>query len=58
MKTKTAIEYFGDIKALAKELDIWPHTIYKWGEYPPKGKQYEIQVKTKGVLKAEGSSSE
>lgn len=53
MKTQEAIEHFGSIRKLADALDIWPHTIYRWGEYPPKAKQYEIEVKSKGKLRAE-----
>lgn len=53
MKTQEAIDYYGSIKELAKQLDIWAHVVYRWGEYPPKGRQYEIEVKTEGKLKAE-----
>ena len=53
MNTKDAIEYFGGIKQLAEALDIWPHVIYRWGDNPPMARQYEIEVKTKGKLKAE-----
>ena len=53
MKTKEALEYFGSVKAMTKALDCWRSEIYRWGEYPPKGKQYEIEVKTEGKLKAE-----
>ena len=51
MKTQEAIDFFGGIKELATALDMWPHAIYKWREYPPKSKQYEIQVKSGGKLK-------
>ena len=53
MKTKEAVAHFGGAKELAQVLDIWPNTIYSWGDYPPKAKQYEIQVKTGGKLRAE-----
>ena len=53
MKTKQAVEYFGGIKQLAEVLDIWPHVIYRWGDNPPMARQYEIEVKTKGKLKAD-----
>lgn len=53
MKTKEAIEYFDGIKPLADALGIWPHNISRWGEYPPMERQYELEVKTKGNLKAE-----
>lgn len=53
MTTKEAIDHYGGIKQLAAELGIWAHVIYRWGEHPPKARQYEIQVKTNGKLKAE-----
>lgn len=53
MKTKEAIEFFGGIKRLAEALDIWPHVIYRWGDHPPKARQYELQVKTGGKLRVE-----
>lgn len=51
MKTKDAIAYYGDIKKLAAALDMWPHSIYRWGEYVPLARQYELQIKTNGKLK-------
>jgi len=53
MTTQQAIEHFGSHKALAQFLDIYPQSIYQWGEYPPRGKQYELQVRTQNALKAE-----
>ena len=58
MKTKDAVEFFGGIKKLAQELSIWPHVIYRWGDNPPMARQYEIEVKTNGALKAEESKNE
>lgn len=55
MTTKDAIAYYGSIKALADALGIWPHVIYRWGEHPPIARQYELEVKTKGALRAEKS---
>jgi hypothetical protein len=52
MKTIEAINHFGDVKKLAQALDIWPHVVYRWGDYPPMARQYEIEVKTGGKLKA------
>jgi hypothetical protein len=51
--TKQAIDYYGGIKNLADALGMWPHVIYRWGEHPPKARQYELEVKTGGKLKAE-----
>jgi len=56
MKTKDAISYYGGIKALADALGIWPHNISRWGETVPMARQYELQVKSSGQLKAEDSS--
>jgi hypothetical protein len=53
MTTQEAIAYYGDVKRLAQELDIWPHVIYRWGDSPPMARQYELEVKTGGKLKAE-----
>ena len=58
MTTKQAIEYYGGIRQLANALAIWPHNISRWGEYPPEHRQYELQVKTEGELKAEKPGSE
>lgn len=52
MKTKDAIEFFGGIKPLADVLGIWPHNINRWGDTVPMARQYELEVKTKGALKA------
>lgn len=56
MTTQEAIDYFGGRKELAHQLGIWPHTTYKWGDRPPLNKQYELEVKTNGKLKADKCS--
>jgi hypothetical protein len=53
MTTNDAIAYFGGRRQLAEVLKIWPQVIYSWGEKPPMARQYELEVKTKGVLKAD-----
>jgi hypothetical protein len=53
MTTQEAIAYYGDMKKLAAELGIWAHVIYRWGSHPPMARQYELEVKTNGALKAE-----
>ena len=53
MKTQEAIDYYGSVKKLADALGIWPQTIYTWGETPPMARQYELEVKTEGALKAD-----
>ena len=54
MKTSDAIEYFGSQVALKKALKLKARqTIHAWGEFPPVGRQYQIEVLTNGKLKAE-----
>lgn len=53
MTTADAVKFYGSTKALADVLGIWPHVIYRWGAHPPKARQYELEVKTGGKLKAE-----
>jgi hypothetical protein len=52
MKTQEAIDHYGSIKNLALALDIWPHNISRWGDCPPMSRQFELEVKTNGQLKA------
>ena len=56
MTTQQAIDFFGGLKYLAQALDLYPQAIQHWGEYPPNGRQYELEVKTYGKLKAEKSN--
>ena len=58
MTTQQAIDYYGSIKALADAIGVWPQVIYRWGEYPPMPRQYELQVKTKNKLKAENDDKQ
>jgi hypothetical protein len=53
MTTQDAIKHFGSLKKLADALGIWPQAVYKWGERPPLSKQYELEVKTSGALRAD-----
>lgn len=53
MKTRDAVAHYGGIKELAAALGIWPHNVARWGEHPPRQRQYELEVKTGGKLKAE-----
>ncbi len=53
MKTQEAIDYYGSTKKLADALGIWPQVIYTWGDKPPMARQYELEVKTEGTLKAD-----
>lgn len=53
MTTQEAIDHFGGKFELSRVLNCWPNAIYNWGDYPPMSKQYELEVKTNGQLKAE-----
>lgn len=53
MKTSEAIEHFGGLKKLADAIGVWPQVIYQWGDSPPMSRQYELEVRTNGVLKAD-----
>jgi hypothetical protein len=53
LTTKEAIQHFGGLKKLADALQIWPQVIYRWGDRPPMARQYEIEVKTEGKLRAD-----
>lgn len=57
MTTEEAIHHYGSVKALADELDVWPHSIYKWGHQPPESRQYQIEVLSEGKLKADRSKA-
>lgn len=52
MKTQDAIDHFGGLKKLADALGVWPQVIYQWGDTPPMGRQYELEVRTGGALTA------
>ncbi len=52
MTTDEAIKFYGGKMQLATALGIWPQTVYQWGEFPPMSKQYEIEVRSGGKLKA------
>jgi hypothetical protein len=53
MKTQEAIAHYGGVKKLADALGVWPQVIYNWGDNPPMSRQYELEVKTEGQLRAD-----
>jgi hypothetical protein len=53
MTTDEAVKHYGSRKALADALGIWPQGVYLWGERPPMSRQYEIEVRTGGALRAD-----
>lgn len=53
MTTQEAVAHYGGVKKLADALGVWPQVVYAWGERPPMSRQYELEVKTDGQLKAD-----
>lgn len=53
MTTEEAIAHFGDRKKMAEMLRIWPHGTYRWGEFPPMLRQFQMERLTDGKLVAE-----
>ena len=52
MKTKTAQQYYGSRKALAEALGVTVGAISLWGDDVPELRQYQLEVLTRGKLKA------
>lgn len=53
MTTQEAVAHYGGVKKLADALGVWPQVVYAWGKRPPMSRQYELEVKTEGQLKAD-----
>jgi len=53
MTRTDAINHFGSQAALAKALGIGRASVNGWGEEIPIGRQFQIEVLTDGVLKAD-----
>lgn len=53
MKTSDAIATLGGVQKLARLLNCTRVAIYKWGEDVPETRQYELEVKTGGLLKSD-----
>ena len=57
MSVDDVICYFGNnASAAARALNTTPHNIYRWRREGsvPRGRQYELHLKTRGALKADG----
>jgi len=52
MTVRELIDYFGGISKMARTLGCTTQAIYAWGETIPRGRAYEIEVLTKGEVKA------
>jgi len=53
MKTADVIAFFGSQTNASKALNCNRWSIYKWGENVPSARQFEIEVKSGGVLKSD-----
>jgi DNA-binding transcriptional regulator YdaS (Cro superfamily) len=53
MKTQEAAAFFGGKKKLADALGIGASAVSMWGDEIPESRQYQIQVISKGKLKAD-----
>lgn len=53
MKTREAISAVGGVQKLCRLLECTRAAIYQWGEEVPEGRQYELEVKTDGLLKSD-----
>lgn len=53
MRTEDAVRYFQGVGRLAERLGISRKSIWKWGDRPPAGRQYELEVITGGALTAD-----
>lgn len=52
MKLNEVADFFGGKKKLADALGIFPSAVTQWGNSVPVGRQYQIEVLTKGRFKA------
>ena len=56
MTKQEAIDHFGSTASLAKALKISFQAVHGWGDKIPYGRQFQIQILTKGKLKASDPS--
>lgn len=52
MKTADAVKHYGTATRLAEVLGISGAAVSMWGDEVPLGRAYQLQVLTKGQLKA------
>lgn len=53
MRTENVIAFYKGTTRAAKALGIHRSSIYQWGEFVPQERQFEIEVKTGGLLKSD-----
>lgn len=52
MTTEEAAAHYGGVRELALALNLSTAAVYAWGKYPPIGRQFQLEILTKGALKA------
>lgn len=58
MKKDDALKYFGGVSNTAKALGIHRSSVSLWGDEIPMGRAYQIEILTKGQLKARPESNQ
>lgn len=60
MTLDQAVEHFGSRAALARAVGVSPQAVQQWGETGriPRGRQFQIEVITRGELKADRKADE
>ncbi len=53
MTTDEVVDYFETQEAVAKALGITQSAVSQWDDRPPMLRQYQIQVLTRGELRAD-----
>lgn len=53
MNTVQAVAHFGSKRELSKVLGVGRSAVSNWGESIPIARQYQLQIITKGKLKAD-----
>lgn len=53
MKTKAVLSALGNVQKVCNLLNCTRSAIYQWGEEVPENRQYELEVKTGGLLKSD-----
>lgn len=57
MTTQEVIDYYGSKAAISRALACTPAAVTMWGDEPPRSRQFQLQVLTKGKLKATKKAS-
>lgn len=53
MTYEQSITYFGTLSKMARALGVKPASVSEWKNGIPETRQYQIELATKGILKAD-----